>query len=396
MNNLNLYVNMFGEFSISNNIDAMKVIHSKKICLLLSVLIINRGRSISRESLIDLLWHDSDECADPVNALKNLVYRTRLYLNNLFSVEKVNFINFYNDSYMWNTDISCILDTEQMNYYFNCAYQELSKDKKIELLFKAAAVYNGSFLQNFGEEEWVFAKRSYFETVYVKCVIELSLLLLEEYRFKDVISLCEQSVVNCPYQEDIHKILIESYIETKQYSKALVHYENLINLFSKDLGLGVSEEINQLYQKIVKNVYSIETNIDLIKDNLIRKRKQEPFLCDVPVFQQIVNFMLNFKYNRVEKGQFEILVLLTIVDKNGKVPDINKLKHIVTILKISIFKTLRSNDLMSKYSPYQFILAMLVSKKFNIKSLTDRIINDFNSRYNNDDIEIVFEYVKLN
>ncbi len=71
-------IQMLGEFAITingNTITNLKG-RTKRVWMLIEYLIANRHSDISIEKLIDVLWGE-DECGDPVNALKNLVYRAR-------------------------------------------------------------------------------------------------------------------------------------------------------------------------------------------------------------------------------------------------------------------------------------------------------------------------------
>ena len=74
-------IQMLGEFAITingNTITNLKG-RTKRVWMLIEYLIANRHSDISIEKLIDVLWGE-DECGDPVNALKNLVYRARTCL----------------------------------------------------------------------------------------------------------------------------------------------------------------------------------------------------------------------------------------------------------------------------------------------------------------------------
>ena len=69
--------------------------------------------------MIQLLWREGDECIDPANSLKNLVYRARMLLDDLVLEDEVceegmEFIRFSEGAYMWNEDIPCEIDTEVM------------------------------------------------------------------------------------------------------------------------------------------------------------------------------------------------------------------------------------------------------------------------------------------
>ena len=59
-----------------------QTIHSRKILKLLSYFVMNRERMISGEELGEFLWGNGGS-ANPLGALKNLVYRLRMTLREL-------------------------------------------------------------------------------------------------------------------------------------------------------------------------------------------------------------------------------------------------------------------------------------------------------------------------
>ena len=60
-----------------------------------------------------VLWEE-DECGDPQNALKNLVYRARKLLKNISPDDNLEFVIFVRNTYSWNNEYDCIIDTEQL------------------------------------------------------------------------------------------------------------------------------------------------------------------------------------------------------------------------------------------------------------------------------------------
>ena len=71
-------ITMLGGFTMScagrSVSDSAGRIH--QVWNLLEYLIVNRDREVSRDELSEVLW-DEEECENPQNALKNLVYRAR-------------------------------------------------------------------------------------------------------------------------------------------------------------------------------------------------------------------------------------------------------------------------------------------------------------------------------
>ena len=80
-----LTVYMLGSFLIKDQecILNNENIRSDMIIKLLSYIIINRARVLTAEELIEVLWQE-DESNNPAGALKNLIYRLRMIMKDVF------------------------------------------------------------------------------------------------------------------------------------------------------------------------------------------------------------------------------------------------------------------------------------------------------------------------
>lgn len=101
----------FGDFSIKSERGMLdeQTIHSRKILKLLSYFIMNRERMISGEELGEFLWGNGGS-ANPLGALKNLVYRLRMTLRELGTEE---YIVSSAGAYGWNPNIPVSCDMEE-------------------------------------------------------------------------------------------------------------------------------------------------------------------------------------------------------------------------------------------------------------------------------------------
>lgn len=394
-----LTIHMLGEFSIKTERHELikKESRSKKLWLLISILLLQRGRAVPQSQLIELLWRDADECIDPANSLKNLVYRARLLLEELSpkgAVLTVDYIQYAKGSYAWNESIPCEVDTEEMeSLAARAADSSQTVGQRIACYTQAITLYTGPFLPNLDSEEWILARRTYFEGLYVKCVLGLSRMLEETGQVSEVISVCEQAVRYCPFQEDIHRTLLEAYISSNQHAKALAHYQATAEAFNRELGVGVSRSIRELYQKIVAGIQCVETDLNRIKKQLMENsRERYAFFCEFPVFQQIVRVQM---YAQYRSRQSQLLVLLTIADREGEIPPLEKLKNIMLSLQSCILDTLRSNDVVSRYSPSQFILGLMVAGPGHGEVVVERIRAAFGKRYHRGEIQLCAQIANM-
>ena len=382
-----LSVRMLGDFSIRRGDREVvkKGNRSKKIWLLIGILLINRGHRLSQDHLIRLLWRDGDECIDPANSLKNLVYRARMLLDDLTPdneacEEGMELIRFSEGAYMWNEDFPCEIDTEVMSLLAKRGSdEEQALESRIACYSQAVELYNGEFLPNLGEDEWIFSRRAQYQSLYVSCVLTLCRLLNQSEQYGDVISVCERAVRFCPYQEDIHHILLKAYLHTGQYAQALVHYENISESFNRELGMGLSNSIRNLHREIIQGLNMVEIDMNQIKDDILAEETSgsTPFFCEYTVFREICRVQMR---SQERCNQSEVLILLTATDKNGEIPPLEKLKNIMILLKQAISETLRRNDIVARYSPSQFILGLLVAQEENGQLVANRIRSAFEAK----------------
>lgn len=392
-----LYIRMLGEFSICRGDSEIvkKGNRSKKIWLLIGILLTERGKYLSQNQLIELLWRNGDECIDPANSLKNLVYRARMLLEDLNGDEDTEYIRYAQGAYAWNTDIPCELDTDTMVLLSNYGRDDSETlESRIARYAQAISLYRGEFLPNLAEEEWIFSKRGYYESLYVNCVLRLCRLYNETEQYNLIIPVCEQAIQHCPFQEDIHRVLLKAYVSTDQNAKALVHYESMAESFNRELGVGLSNSIRMVYEEILKGIHSVETDLFEIKRELLKSDGDgnRAFFCEFPVFREICRVQMRMQER---SGQEEILVLLTVIDKNGECPPLEKVKNVMEILKDCILDTLRRNDIVARFSPSQFILGLAVTSKDNAQIISERIHSVFESRYRRKEIHLTEQVVSL-
>ena len=87
-----IQISMLGSFAIDNNGTKIEETanRSKKMWNLLGFIISHRNKHLSQTDYIDMLWPDEDS-ANPVNALKTLLSRSRHLLDPI-AIHNENFI----------------------------------------------------------------------------------------------------------------------------------------------------------------------------------------------------------------------------------------------------------------------------------------------------------------
>jgi DNA-binding SARP family transcriptional activator len=377
-NNSQIYIRLFGDFSITYNDKVLTdfSVKSKKVISLIEFLIINRNNDITQEKIFDILWEDDKGCDNPANALKNLVYRARILLCKLFNIDDKEFIIYKQNTYEWNTDIDCIIDVEEFEKLLKKASDTtLSEDIRIDLYIKAFSLYKGEFLSKSANQYWVLTKSTYYTSLYIKNIIEASELLLSQKRYEDIINICEVATEYYPFEEQIQILLIKAYSFAGRYNKALSHYDHITKLFYKELGVKVSDSLRNMYREISKNISSIKQDIDDISEDL-----KEPgsvsgaYLCDYEIFKNLYRIQSR---SISRTGQSVYIALMTITETSDNELDANILETLMELLQNTIISSIRKGDIVSRYSTYQFILMLPLTTLENGEMVLNRILMKF-------------------
>lgn len=381
-------VNMLGEFSITINGNQLTNLkgRTKRVWMLIEYLLANRKKDISLEKIVEVLW-DEYECGDPLNALKNLVYRARALLREISKDENAEFIKFERNTYSWNNAYDCVIDTEQFTDCWKQASDSSKPDEeRIDSYKKAIALYRGEFLPKSSYSTWVISATAYYTTLYNECVLKVCSLLIDHQRFDEVRTICESALTYSPLEESIHKMLLYAYISTDQRNKALEHYNHAIDLFYKELGVDITDSMRPLYKQLINSINHIEIDLSVIKNDLKEAvATSGAYYCDYDVFKSIYRIQARAL---LRTGQAVFIVLITLTDLNGAIPEPEVAKLAVSRMKDAILTSLRKGDAVASYSATQFILMLPLTNYENAEMVTERVLQKFRFEYRKNNIKV--------
>ena len=118
-----LTVDSLGKFQITdgNVIVGDEELRSNMLSKLLLYILLYRDKTLTIEDITTAVWQD-EEIENPAGALKNLMYRLRVFLKKNFGDE--DFILTDHGSYRWNPRQEVAVDTEQFEQMFESAKQK--------------------------------------------------------------------------------------------------------------------------------------------------------------------------------------------------------------------------------------------------------------------------------
>jgi len=385
----NIQIDMLGEFSIriGNHVITQGKGRIKQVWTLIEYLIANRKKDVSIDKIIEVLWPE-DTCGDPLNALKNLVYRARELLKDLTGDAATEYITFARNTYAWNNSLQCDVDVEQ----FEACWKEASNkgkppNERIQKCLEALRYYKGEFLPKSSVAYWVVSANAHYSTIYNECVIMACELLMDEKQFDEIITICETALAYSLFEERIHKMLLCAYIATNKYGKALSHYNYVNDLFQKEFGVNVSDSFSDIYKQIKNNFTNTELDLPTIKNDLKEALNQEgAFFCDYDVFKNLYHVQAR---SVLRTGQSIFLVLFTLSPRDGNTERNEDKMSALHLLKSSIISSLRKGDIVSAYSAMQFIAMLPIANYEGAQKVVNRIQKSFQIRYQKNDVQIL-------
>lgn len=381
-------VHMLGEFSITINGNQLTNLkgRTKRVWMLIEYLLANRKKDISLDQLVDILWEEG-ECGDPLNALKNLIYRARSLLREIAHTEDAEFIKFERNTYTWNNDFDCVIDTEQLvELHQQASSQTKPEEERIALYKNAIALYQGEFLPKSSYSSWVISAAAYYSTLYCDCVLQVCSLLIEKQSYQQIIEICESALIHIPLEESIHKMLLYAYISANQRNRALDHYNHVINLFYKELGVDITDSMRPVYKQLINNINHIEIDLSVIKSDLKEAvATSGAYYCDYDVFKSI--YRIQARSIR-RTGQSIFIVLFTLTDTEGCIPEQAVSEQAVSRLKDAILISLRKGDIVASYSATQFIIMLPFISYENAEVVASRILQKFRYEYRKNNVKI--------
>ncbi|CAB1241158.1 Transcriptional regulator [Ruminococcaceae bacterium BL-6] len=385
-------VTMLGKFTIQKGKHTLSQSsgRTKQVWLLIEYLVAHRHLETSVEKLIEVLWDDDDSCSDPLNALKNLVYRARALLKKSLHDTKTPFIVYSHGSYLWNPDLPCVVDVEEMERLAKEASASgITKEQKISLLKQAVSYYHGDFLPNSSYANWVVSRTAYLSSLYISCVLKLCALYEENQDYEEIITVCEAAIVCVPFEESIHKILTYAYISTGQNSKALKHYNYVTDLFYRELGVDISGSLRELYKQITNSINQVEMDLSIIKQDLKEAcAGNSAYFCDYEIFKNLYRIQAR---SLIRTGQSIFIALLSLLDSNGSILKDSSAVPAVNLFKEDILLSLRKGDTVAAYSSTQFIVMLPLINYENAERVMHRIIRRFEKDYKKNDTKIIYK-----
>lgn len=368
-----LYIQLFSHLRIDGMGAVLDEdsIRSDMLTKLLVYLFCYRKKEITTQELVEVLWQD-EESDNPAGALKNLVYRLRTMLKKKWP--DFEFIITGRGAYKWNTEVPVKADIEEFENIYEQAARAEDIEERIAAYKKAITLYKGDFLPKISAEYWVATISTYYHSMYISAVKTVSALLEQEERYEEMEAICSVVLQLDNLDEGIHCYLVKSLLYQKKIKLAAQQYKKAVDILYENLGVSPSEELRAVYEEILKQTHDEEKNISLIQQELNDDVQPGAFLCEYGVFKKTYHL----EKRRAERLGISVYLSLVTIEpvlniKKDSQAYLNIINEGMERLEWTLLHSLRSGDVVSKYSGSQFIILLPTCQYETAKMVMERI-----------------------
>ena len=369
-------VSMLGGFTlqVDGNLLTDEINRSQKLWNVLCYLLVHRDRNVPQSEFIDLFWPEEGS-SNPANALKTLLYRVRALLEPMFP-DGLEPILSQRGSYSWNRAVACEVDADRVEALCRRAEDASLPDQdRMELYEQAVALYRGDFLPKLAGQMWVVSLTARYHDLYVAAVKEYAVLLERAERFVEMAEICARAGGLDPLDEGLHILIVRALLRQGKDAAALERYEAATDLLYRNLGVRPSEELRALYVEIMDVEKGLETDLEVIQDNL-REAAARPgaFVCEYGFFKEAYRLEAR---RAMRNGTCVHVALVTVSLPDGGVPALGVLNTTMDQLLEVLVHNLRRGDVVARYSGAQYVLMLPAANFEDSTMVLERVVTAF-------------------
>jgi predicted ATPase/DNA-binding SARP family transcriptional activator len=238
---------LLGPFRAAIDGQAVTGFRSDKVRALLAYLVVESDTPHRRERLAGLLWPDRPERSargDLRVALANL----RQVLGDHEATPPSLLIS--RQTIQFNQASDAWIDVQAMKDIFQAS------QPTIELQEEAVDLYRGEFMAGFSLpdsplfEEWALLTREQFHRLVMEALYRLTESLEQRGEYEQALVHAWRQVDLDPWREVAHRQVMRLLALSGQRSTALSQYQHCRQILQEELGVEVSEQTRQLYEKL--------------------------------------------------------------------------------------------------------------------------------------------------
>ncbi|MDX9871217.1 MAG: BTAD domain-containing putative transcriptional regulator [Clostridia bacterium] len=224
---------------------------TKKIKGLLEYLLLNSGKTASKDKLSDIFWPEADN-KSALASLRTALYQLRKTLakyqvpvtgSRALIHETLGGLQIKNED-VWELDYLDFLRLHQKLAALSKADPE-HEDKRLGLLRQMVSLYQGELMEDSDYGELVFLERERCKMIFEEACLELGFIYTERGELSQAEETLRRALILEPYSENICLELLKLFIRQGRRSKAVNLYYRFKKRFEQEFDVRIEQRLTE-------------------------------------------------------------------------------------------------------------------------------------------------------
>ena len=248
-----LRISVFGSMALATDpgIAAPEVPVAGRSASLLAYLALGHGRSFSRSELLASLWPEPGASASSGSfntalwRLRRLLETPPLSHGNLITSDRRGAIALCPQADVW-------LDVTEFDRLVTprlARAPERLTDEDIDALERGVRLYKADLLVELSDD-WALRARERYRRNFLNALYRLMQIATIRRQYRDGIAHAQRILDHDPLREDVHRDLMQLFVDSGQRALALRQFEHCRELLRRELAIQPMRETQALYRRI--------------------------------------------------------------------------------------------------------------------------------------------------
>lgn len=228
---------------------------------LFQYLVNHRDRPVPRETLIEVLWPESDAFAIG-SSLKVAIHTLRKALAEALSGDAGVSVVAHDCGYQLNTS-GLMLDVEQFERAYTEGRRAEVRGERAAALghyAHAADLYGGDFLPD-SWDDWVLFRRERLRDQYLLAVTRLADAAFSAGDYEACLGFCQQLLAQDRCREDTYRVLMICHARLGQPARARTWYDLCVRALKAELDSTPEPATDEIYRQVLDGTYRSSTPV---------------------------------------------------------------------------------------------------------------------------------------